>query len=114
MGDPGLAFLYDQRPSRQGQRHHQQQSEKHERPEPTLAMQHLPREPAHASSSSVDWGACVGNVENAKLAVSALQGLIADAVFLDEEAYTNAATLQLYQQRLQVVCDFYFFLLVGC
>ena len=79
MGDPGLAFLYDQRP-----RNHQ----------------HLPRE--LASTSSSNWGACIGNVENAKLALSALQGLIADAVVLDEEAYTNAATLQLYQQRLQV------------
>ncbi|WIA40930.1 hypothetical protein OEZ86_004585 [Tetradesmus obliquus] len=35
------------------------------------------------------------------MALDALRGLIMDAVFLDEEAYTNSATLQLYQQRLQ-------------
>jgi hypothetical protein len=44
----------------------------------------------------------MGNLTTAQLAVEALQGLMADAVFLDEEAFTNAATLQLYQRRLQV------------
>lgn len=49
-----------------------------------------------------DWGPSLGNLESAKLALETLRGLIMDAVFLDEDAYTNAATLQLYQQRLQV------------
>jgi hypothetical protein len=44
----------------------------------------------------------MGNMETAKLAMETLRGLMVDAVFLDEDAYTNAATLQLYQQRLQV------------
>ena len=49
-----------------------------------------------------DWGAALGNAENAKLAVSALRDMLADAVFLDEEAFAGAGTLQLYQQRMQV------------
>jgi hypothetical protein len=64
-------------------------------------MAPLPRDPTEPGSSR-DWGASIGNVETAKLALDTLRGLIADAVFLDEDAYTNAATLQHYHQRLQV------------
>jgi hypothetical protein len=64
-------------------------------------MAPLPRDPTE-SGNSRDWSAAVGNVETAKLALDTLRGLIADAVFLDEDAYTNAATLQHYHQRLQV------------
>lgn len=35
------------------------------------------------------------------MALDALHAAIADAVFLDEDAYTNAVTLQRYHQRLQ-------------
>jgi hypothetical protein len=34
--------------------------------------------------------------------VAALRDMLGDAVFLDEEAFAGAATMQLYQQRLQV------------
>lgn len=64
-------------------------------------MAPLPRDPTEPGNSR-DWGAALGNVETAKLALDTLRGLIADAVFLDEDAYTNAATLQHYHQRLQV------------
>lgn len=96
--DPGLPFVYDQR-SRQ---RHKEELADPGQTTPTLPMSHLPREPGEAGTSSIDWPAALGNVENAKLALDALQGLVADAVFLDEEAYTNAATLQQYQLRLQV------------
>lgn len=69
--------------------------------EPVLVMAPLPRDPTEPGSSR-DWGGALGNVETAKLALDTLRGLIADAVFLDEDAYTNAATLQTYHQRLQV------------
>lgn len=62
-------------------------------------MEPLPRP---TDPGSRDWGPSLGNLESAKLALDTLRGLIMDAVFLDEDAYTNAATLQLYQQRLQV------------
>lgn len=64
-------------------------------------MQHLPRNVLDAPSPSADWGLALGNTENARLAVAALRDMLADAVFLDEEAFASATTLQLYQQRLQ-------------
>lgn len=64
-------------------------------------MAPLPRD-ATEPGSGRDWGSAVGNVETAKLALETLRGLIADAVFLDEDAYTNASTLQHYHQRLQM------------
>lgn len=47
-----------------------------------------------------DWGAAIGNLEDTKLALDALAGLIYDAVFLDDEAYTSACAATNYQQRL--------------
>ncbi|KIZ06652.1 hypothetical protein MNEG_1304 [Monoraphidium neglectum] len=64
-------------------------------------MQHLPRNVLDAPAQGPDWGAALGNAENAKLAVAALRDMLGDAVFLDEEAFAGAATMQLYQQRLQ-------------
>lgn len=89
--DLGMQYLYETQQRPQGaDRQHQQQ-------EPTLVMAPLPR----SSDASRDWGPAQGNLETAKLALETLRGLIMDAVFLDEDAYTNAGTLQLYQQRLQ-------------
>jgi hypothetical protein len=53
-----------------------------------------------------DWGAALGNAEDAKLAAAALRDALADAVYLDDAAFAGAATLQTYQQRLLVRgCD---------
>lgn len=41
-------------------------------------------------------------MENAKLGVASLRELMADAVFLDEEAFTAAGTLQGYHNRILV------------
>jgi hypothetical protein len=95
MGDPGRSFLYED-----GRREAQHASDHTPmKPHsPTLAMSPLPR----INAGSADWQAAVGNVENAKLALDTLKTLVSDAVFLDEEAFTNATTLSLYQQRIQV------------
>jgi hypothetical protein len=91
--DPGRAYLYNPRKEGQGPAEIEPST-------PTLKMSALPR--MFSSAGSTDWQAAVGNVENAKLALDTLKTLINDAVFLDEEAFTNANTLQLYQQRIQV------------
>jgi hypothetical protein len=104
MADPnrdlGLQYLYEtqQHRSQQGKATDRQQQQQQRPGSPTLAMAPLPQ----ANDASRDWGPAQGNLETAKMALDALRGLIMDAVFLDEEAYTNSATLQLYQQRLQV------------
>jgi len=95
--DPGLQYLY----STKGSKPPQQRSSTAGAQEPVLVMAPLPRD-ATEPGSGRDWGSAVGNVETAKLALETLRGLIADAVFLDEDAYTNASTLQHYHQRLQV------------
>jgi hypothetical protein len=97
--DPGLQYLYSS--SKASKPPQQRSSTAAGAPEPVLVMAPLPRDPTE-SGNSRDWNAAVGNVETAKLALDTLRGLIADAVFLDEDAYTNAATLQHYHQRLQV------------
>jgi hypothetical protein len=105
MADPsrdlGLQYLYEKQQHRSqagklGDRQQQQQQPG----SPVLAMAPLPP----SNDASRDWGPAQGNLETAKMALDALRSLIMDAVFLDEEAYTNSATLQLYQQRLQVRC----------
>lgn len=93
MVDPGRAYLYN--PPKEGQG-----PAESEPSTPTLKMNALPR--MSSSAGSTDWQAAVGNMENAKLALDTLKTLINDAVFLDEEAFTNSNTLQLYQQRIQV------------
>jgi hypothetical protein len=93
MVDPGRAYLYN--PPKEGQGPVDIESST-----PTLKMNALPR--MSSSAGSTDWQAAVGNMENAKLALDTLKTLINDAVFLDEEAFTNSNTLQLYQQRIQV------------
>jgi hypothetical protein len=50
----------------------------------------------------MDWNKALGNMESAAVALDTFRGLMADAVFLDEDAYTNAATLQNYQSRITV------------
>lgn len=52
--------------------------------------------------SNTDWGAALGNAENAKLAAAALRGALADAVFLDDDAFASASALQQYHDRLLV------------
>lgn len=93
--DPGIQYLYDTAPVQQPKRPATQLSR-----EPSLSMAPLPRP---VEPGSRDWGPSLGNLESTKLALDTLRGLIMDAVFLDEDAYTNAATLQLYQQRIQVL-----------
>lgn len=95
--DPGLQYLYSSKSSKPQQQHSTAPAQQ----EPVLVMAPLPRDPTQPGNSR-DWGAAIGNVETAKLALDALHAAIADAVFLDEDAYTNAATLQRYHQRLQV------------
>lgn len=94
MRDPGLQYLYDTPAS--GQQHRSPQRPSGER---SLTMEPLPQP---VTAGTRDWGPSLGNLESAKLALDTLRGLIQDAVFLDEDAYTNATTLQLYQQRIQV------------
>jgi hypothetical protein len=96
--DPGLQYLFSSSNSTSSKRPPQQQQQGQ-----VLVMAPLPRDPTEPGSSR-DWGAAIGNVETAKMALDALHAAIADAVFLDEDAYTNAATLQRYHQRLQVRC----------
>ena len=87
MADPGIAYLFKEPQPRAAAE------------TPALRMNALPRVPSAAGGA--DWQAAVGNMENAKLALDTLKTLIGDAVFLDEEAFTNANTLSLYQQRIQ-------------
>eukprot|EP00882_Tetradesmus_deserticola_P009574 GHRQ01010108.1.p1 GENE.GHRQ01010108.1~~GHRQ01010108.1.p1 ORF type:complete len:185 (+),score=70.17 GHRQ01010108.1:613-1167(+) len=95
--DLGLTYLYENRQHR-SQAGKMAERQQQQRPgSPTLTMAPLP----HSNDASRDWGPAQGNLETAKMALDALRSLIMDAVFLDEEAYTNSATLQLYQQRLQ-------------
>lgn len=68
----------------------------------TLTMSHLYKDPMDPPSSSMDWNKALGNMESAAVALDTFRGLMADAVFLDEDAYTNAATLQNYQSRITV------------
>jgi hypothetical protein len=97
MVDPGRSYLYGRRESRPGP------AAGEEAPTtPTLAMSALPVPRLSAGSGGSDWQAAIGNMENAKLALDTLKSLVSDAVFLDEEAFTNANTLSLYQQRIQV------------
>jgi hypothetical protein len=95
MEDPGAPYLY-RSPEKKAK---DRQADK---TPPTLVMNPLARDPTHIPSSSTDWGKCLGNMESAKLALDTLKNLVQDAVFLDEDAYTNAHTMQLYQQRIQV------------
>eukprot|EP00775_Hariotina_reticulata_P007625 gene7625-7827_t len=95
--DPGLEYLY---------KHPQHSKFQHSSTaESMLVMNPLPRSIPQLDEQGPgrDWAGAMGNMETAKLAMETLRGLMVDAVFLDEDAYTNAATLQLYQQRLQVV-----------
>ncbi|GBF92750.1 hypothetical protein Rsub_05119 [Raphidocelis subcapitata] len=72
-----------------------------ERGQAVLTMQHLARNVLESPPpSATDWGAALGNAENAKLSAAALRELLADAVYLDEDAFAGANTLQLYAQRL--------------
>lgn len=95
-----MQYLYEkqQHRSQAGKAGDRQQQQQQRQGLPVLAMAPLPQ----SNDGSRDWGPAQGNLETAKMALDALRGLIMDAVFLDEEAYTNSATLQLYQQRLQV------------
>jgi hypothetical protein len=109
--DPGMQYLYRQQGATEAKRQPERAqpgrrvdpNTSNQQQEAALSMQHLPRDPiAAASITQVDWSAALGNVHNARLAVEAVQGLVADAVFLDEEAFSSATTLQQYANRLQV------------
>lgn len=94
-----MQYLYEtqQQRTQTGKAAVRQQQQQQRPGSPVLAMAPLPQ----IDDASRDWGPAQGNLETAKMALDALRSLIMDAVFLDEEAYTNSATLQLYQQRLQ-------------
>lgn len=108
MGDPGRAYLYAAN-SLPSAGHRRQRSDvgpmrtySSQQPDlNTLAMSALPTE-VGVKGGSIDWGAALGNIENAKVAVDTFKSLLEDAVFLDEEAFTNASTLSMYQHRLQL------------
>jgi hypothetical protein len=66
-------------------------------------MNHLPVLDKHVKRPEApDWGRASGNIEDAKIVVGAIKSLIEDAVFLDEDAYSEAAQLSLLQNKLQV------------
>ena len=70
-----------------------------------LKMNYLPVLDTSASSGRVSdgpgWGRAAGNIEDAKIAVEALNLLVKDAVFLDEDSYTGALNASSYQSKLQ-------------
>mmetsp|Transcript_39294 Transcript_39294/g.87428 ORF Transcript_39294/g.87428 Transcript_39294/m.87428 type:complete len:166 (+) Transcript_39294:43-540(+) len=71
-----------------------------------LPMNHLPVIDASGSNIAAraevpDWGKAAGNIEDAKIAVEALKSLVADAVFLDEDAYSGAVEISAYTNKLQ-------------
>lgn len=49
------------------------------------------------------WGEAVGNIENARVALHTLARAIEDAVYLDEDAYTQVAPVMQYQRTMQVL-----------
>ena len=48
------------------------------------------------------WGGAVGNIEDARVALDTLARAIEDAVYLDEDAYTQVAPIMQYQRTIQV------------
>ena len=48
------------------------------------------------------WGAAVGNIEDARVALDTLARAIEDAVYLDEDAYNQVAPVMQYQRITQV------------
>ena len=48
------------------------------------------------------WGGAVGNLEDARVALDTLARAIEDAVYLDEDAYTQVAPIMQYQRTIQV------------
>lgn len=81
-----------------------------------LAMQPLPDPPGAASPSPSggakeaqpevppEWQQSLANMREAASAAEALRDLVADAVFLDEEAFTSASTMDVYQSTIKVRC----------
>ncbi|PNH12063.1 hypothetical protein TSOC_001001 [Tetrabaena socialis] len=69
-----------------------------------LAMKPLPmldEGDARSMLMQQDWSqALPGTLEEARVAADALRGLVQDAVFLDEECYSNAVIHTQYQQKL--------------
>lgn len=61
-----------------------------------------PSDRRDSSAEQKQWRAALDNVRDAGVAADALRALLADAVYLDEDAFSNATTLSLYQQRVQV------------
>eukprot|EP00197_Chlamydomonas_leiostraca_P010415 CAMPEP_0202862734 /NCGR_PEP_ID=MMETSP1391-20130828/3670_1 /ASSEMBLY_ACC=CAM_ASM_000867 /TAXON_ID=1034604 /ORGANISM="Chlamydomonas leiostraca, Strain SAG 11-49" /LENGTH=198 /DNA_ID=CAMNT_0049542309 /DNA_START=125 /DNA_END=721 /DNA_ORIENTATION=- len=52
-------------------------------------------------SGHMSWDQAIGNVEDALVSVQALQSLVDDAVYLDESAYTGAASISAYTSKIQ-------------
>lgn len=58
---------------------------------PPLPMEPLPRDVERPlPAPAVDWPSALGNAADAAVAADALRALLADAVFLDEEAFSSA------------------------
>eukprot|EP00798_Chlamydomonas_sp_ICE-L_P000849 gene848-12801_t len=49
-----------------------------------------------------EWGAALGNLEDAKVAAEALKVLVYDAVFLDGDAYNGAADISALKHQIQL------------
>lgn len=96
--DLGRAYLYEAPATRQGRA--VGAANNSGSPTGTLRMAALPG--TAMQTTQTDWGAAIGNLENAKLALDTLKSLVSDAVFLDEEAFSNASALSMYQQRIQL------------
>ena len=57
--------------------------------------------PANNSSSPDRWGTAVGNLEDAKVTLATLAHAIEDAVYLDEDAFTQMQPVAQFQRTTQ-------------
>ena len=54
------------------------------------------------SEDTARWKGAVGNIEDARVAANTLARAIQDAVYLDEDAYSQVAPIMQYQNNTQV------------
>eukprot|EP00803_Ostreobium_quekettii_P007880 evm.model.scf_3367.2 EVM.evm.TU.scf_3367.2 scf_3367:8984-11274(-) len=111
--DPGRAYLYTRQPSgppgRASLPPRRQAPPPHGGPPDRGRHGDDANAPEASTSASSgegghsDWGSAGGSVENAKVALDQLKGLIEDAVFLDEDSFSGMKTVAYYHQKLQAV-----------
>ncbi len=69
---------------------------------PPITMQHLPILDRHATKNAgPDLDKATGNLVDAKHCAEALKSLINDAVYLDEDAFSEALHAHLFQNKLR-------------